>query len=186
MLEKDLIYSKDKPELLSPLSVLEIWTDGGTTNNGKADAFGGWSFVGIENGKKPIIGFSEHCPGIITNNRCEIMGVIAAILHLATPDRKLIIRSDSQYVVKTVNEWRHGWARKKDQSAILNKELFEQLFHLVDNNHVSLEWVKGHASSVGNNIADFWATKAMKKEKPTEKHLTQADFVYFNSIKGFM
>ena len=180
-----LIYPQQLDELLTPMSVLEVWSDGGTTDNGKKNAFGGWSYVAIEEGKKPQIGFSEHVPGLVTNNRCEIMGVMAAIIALADIERKLIIHSDSQYVVKTVNEWRWGWPRKKDQSKIMNKELFEQLFHLVDNNHVDLKWVKGHSTCVGNNVADFWATRAMTKKPPTQAHIDRAEFVYYDGLEGF-
>ena len=182
---KALIYPTQIDELLSPMSVLEVWTDGGTTNNGGENPYGGWSYVALPTDGKPQIGFSEHVPGLVTNNRCEMLGVMAAIIGLAHPERKLIIKSDSQYVVKTVNEWRWGWPRKKDQSKIMNKELFEQLFFLVDNNHVDLQWVKGHSTSVGNNVADFWATRAMNKKPPTEAHIERADFVYYEGLEGF-
>ncbi|WAW11761.1 ribonuclease HI [Acinetobacter phage nACB2] len=181
---KPLQYPQQFQELLTPLSILEIWTDGGVTNNGKENSFGGWSYVAIKPNEKPKIGYSEHVPGIVTNNRCEIMGVMAAIVEFANPECKLIVHSDSQYVVKTVNEWRHGWKRK-NPALIKNKELFEQLFDLVDKNHVELKWVKGHSTCVGNNIADFWATKAMHKQKPSDAHLEKADIIYYESVEGF-
>lgn len=185
-MEKTILqYPSTLPELLTPMEVLEVWTDGGTTNNGGKNPYGGWSYVALQPNKKPFIGFSEHVPGLVTNNRSEMMGVIASIIQLATPERKLLINSDSQYVVKTVNEWRHGWERKKDQSKIMNKQLFEQLFHLVDNCHVDIQWVKGHSTSVGNNIADFWASRAMNKKPPTQAHIDKADFIYYESIEGF-
>lgn len=167
----------------SILKTVEVWTDGGTTHNGKPGSYGGWAFValGLE---KPLIGFSNKIPGECTNNRCEIMGVLAALITIAAPGVSLTIKSDSQYVVKTVNEWRHNWYRKRDQSRIKNKSLFEKLFHLVDSNNVKLEWVKGHAGTLGNEIADTWATHAMNGVNPKDHHLEKANFIFFDSIIG--
>ena len=162
---------------------IEIWTDGGTTHNGKADSFGGWSFVAMAE-DKPVIGFSNQVPGCCTNNRCEIMGVIAALITYGAQGVKLTIKSDSEYVVKTVNQWRLNWHRKRHQSSIKNKSLFEKLFHLVDTNNVKLEWVRGHSGILGNEIADKWATNAMHGKKPTTQQLEAARFIYFDSIVG--
>lgn len=161
---------------------IEIWTDGGTSNNGKADSFGGWAFVAMED--KPVIGFGNQVPGYCTNNRCEIMGVIAALITYGAPGVKLTIKSDSEYVVKTVNQWRLNWHRKRHQASIKNKSLFEKLFHLVDTNNVKLEWVRGHSGILGNEIADKWATNAMHGKKPTSQQLEAASFIYFDSIVG--
>jgi RNase H len=57
----------------------------------------------------------------------------------------VVLRSDSQYVVKTMTL---GWKRKQ------NVDLWEKLDHEVGERQVRFEWVEGHAGDPLNEEAD--------------------------------
>lgn len=87
-----------------------------------------------------------------TNNRMEVMAAIEALRAL-DPGLPVIVRSDSQYLVKTMNE---GWRRTK------NVDLWKQLDAEVARHDVRFEWVRGHAGDERNEEADELAREAAR------------------------
>lgn len=174
------IVKQIPPEDSTPI---RVWTDGSTMHNGKPNAFCGWSFVAIGLNGRPYIRYGSYVPNLQSNNRAEIMGVMATLIDLLQYNRPIIVYSDSQYVVKTVNEWRKGWF-KKDINTIKNRALFLKLFKLVDSSRVTLEWVRGHNGDVGNELADRWAANALNGFKPTAEQLEKADIVFVETVHG--
>jgi ribonuclease HI len=104
-----------------------------------------------------------------TNNRMELRAAIACLQHLGADDRGTI-HSDSQYVVKGLNEWRAGWEKKgklRDGADTPNLELWQKLFAIRDQRpNVRFAWVKGHADSEANNEVDRLAVKAAAEQLP--------------------
>lgn len=102
-----------------------------------------------------------------TNNRMELTAVIAALK--ACPECDLIIKTDSQYVVKGVTEWLAGWKRRgwvnSQKKPVLNRDLWEQLDQQIAAHKGALqwEWVRGHAGSKGNERADELAQLASRQ-----------------------
>jgi ribonuclease HI len=92
-----------------------------------------------------------------TNNRMEIMAAIEALRALE-PGLPVILRSDSQYLVKTINE---GWRRTK------NLDLWKQLDAEVARHNVRFEWVRGHAGDARNEEADELAREAARSAAPS-------------------
>lgn len=75
-----------------------IYTDGAYSSSTNA---GGYSAIIIHEGnviKKLYQGYTHT-----TNNRCELMGVLAALKYFDTPE-ELEIYSDSQYVVNSIKQ----------------------------------------------------------------------------------
>src|SRR5689334_2482632 len=85
-----------------------------------------------------------------TNNRMEITAAIEALRRLP-PGIEVTIRTDSQYLVKTMTL---GWKRREnlDPWQILDAEVVRR--------KVSWEWVRGHAGEVLNERADELARNA--------------------------
>jgi ribonuclease HI len=83
------------------------------------------------------------------------MEIVAAIeaLRALDPGIPVILRSDSQYLVKTMNE---GWRRTK------NLDLWKQLDAEAARHAVRFEWVRGHAGDEGNEEADALAREAAR------------------------
>jgi ribonuclease HI len=140
---------------------IEIWTDGSSRDNGKPHCVGGWSACYMM-GRKIYIRYG-HLPAPSSNNRGEIWGVLYSIMtFLHKPEWKLHIYSDSQYVCKSINEWRHKW-KKNNYDGVTNSDLLIPLFEAWDKHgNASISWVKGHAGIRGNELADEFASAGSK------------------------
>jgi ribonuclease HI len=122
-----------------------VYADGSCLGN---PGPGGWAAVIV----KPH-GVSNTIYGgdpATTNNRMELTAAIEGLRVIPTGAR-VILRSDSQYVVKTMTL---GWKRKQ------NVDLWTKLDHEVGERHVHFEWVEGHAGDPLNEEADRNARNA--------------------------
>lgn len=76
---------------------------------------------------------------------------------------EVIIKTDSQYVIKGMTEWIDGWIKRgwkgSTKKPVLNRELWEELLKLSLPFKIKWEYVKGHAGIAGNERADEIATK---------------------------
>lgn len=136
---------------------ISIFTDGACHPN---PGRGGWAAIlrdettGVE---KHLQGDSRHT----TNNRMELRAALHALEALTSTCRVNLV-SDSQYVIKGLNEWRHGWARK-NWGGVKNADLWKR-FHEVANKHkIKGHWIKGHAGHRENEQCDRMADAAAKK-----------------------
>ena len=120
-----------------------IHTDGACKGN---PGPGGWGTVIEQNGNQQKLSGSEPQT---TNNRMEMTAVIKG-LEAVDPSAKVLISSDSTYVINTMTK---GWKRK------VNHDLWDQLDHLVKDRDISWRWVRGHSGDRGNELADALATK---------------------------
>lgn len=98
---------------------------------------------------------------LTTNNRMELMAVIAALEALKKDNLDLIIYSDSSYVVKAIMEgWLHKWIKTNFKGGKKNSDLWLRYFELSKKHQVHFKWVKGHADNAMNNKCDELATMA--------------------------
>lgn len=136
-----------------------LYTDGACSGNPGA---GGWG---------AILMYGEHTRELngyeaeTTNNRMEIMAVIAGLERLKFPC-EVDVYSDSAYTVNAFNEgWIYGWQKsnwkKSDGKAVLNVDLWERLLALTHTHKVTFHKVKGHADNEFNNRCDFLARQAI-------------------------
>ncbi len=99
-----------------------------------------------------------------TNNRMELLGVIAALEALKRPCEIEVV-SDSQYVVNAFNQhWIDGWLKRGWKNAkkepVKNADLWKRLLNAIRPHDVSFRWVKGHAGHPENERCDELATMA--------------------------
>ena len=107
---------------------------------------------------------------LTTNNRMEIMAVLIG-LESVPNDQPVTVRSDSQYVVKAINDgwakrWRaNGWMRNRKDKA-LNPDLWETMMNILEARKAKTEfvWVRGHSGDPDNTEADRLASKAAKED----------------------
>lgn len=138
------------------------WTDGACSGN---PGPGGYGVVLRWNGHRKELARGYRRT---TNNRMEILAVIAAIESLTEPCR-VTIHSDSQYVVNAIRQgwarkWRsNGWMRNKKEEAV-NPDLWERLLRLLDGagHQVDLLWLRGHSGDEENERADQLAVAALR------------------------
>jgi ribonuclease HI len=96
-----------------------------------------------------------------TNNRMELMAVIAALEALKKNNLDITSYSDSNYVVKAViQRWLDKWIKTDFKGGIKNKDLWLKYNSLSKNHHINFNWVKGHAENPMNNRCDQLATEA--------------------------
>ena len=101
---------------------------------------------------------------LTTNNRMELMGVIAGLEALKYPCSVSVI-TDSQYVVNAFNQhWIESWQRKGWKNAkkepVANRDLWERLLKAKAGHTVTFSWVRGHDGHPENERCDALATAA--------------------------
>jgi ribonuclease HI len=96
-----------------------------------------------------------------TNNRMELMAVIAGLGALKKEGMNVTIYTDSQYVAKAIQEgWLKNWIVTQFKGGKKNKDLWMQYHELAQKHHIKFVWVKGHADNPFNNRCDELATSA--------------------------
>lgn len=103
-----------------------------------------------------------------TNNRMALRSVIDAFTLISRKGRRFRIcfTSDSQYLVKGMNEWVFGWMARgwrRKGGAIENLELWQEAVEVVRPHKVSWRWVRGHDGQPQNEYADSLATRAARE-----------------------
>lgn len=133
---------------------ITIYTDGASRGNPGPGGYG--AILLWKNHRKELsAGFR-----LTTNNRMELMAIIAALEALKKEGQHVTIFSDSQYVVNAVEKkWVFGWVKKgfKDKK---NKDLWLRFLELYKKHTIRFVWVKGHADNPLNNRCDELATQA--------------------------
>ncbi len=146
--------AKDRPHVL-------LFTDGACIGN---PGPGGWAFIL----QHPASGRSKESSGGehgTTNNRMEILGVIRGLEALKTPSRVKLF-SDSEYVIKSMNEWmakwkRFGWTKgPRRKKLVRNADLWQRLDELIGLHEVTAQWIRGHNGHPENERCDVLATSA--------------------------
>lgn len=100
-----------------------------------------------------------------TNNRMELMAVIAALEKLKKPKTEITIYTDSKYVCDAVDKkWIFGWEKKAFKGK-KNPDLWQKFLVQFRKHQVSFKWVKGHAGNEFNERADQLAVAAANSTK---------------------
>src|SRR6202012_207199 len=74
---------------------------------------------------------------------------------------KVTIYSDSQYVVKAVEQgWLKNWIATGFKGGKKNRDLWTHFYELSKKNNLRFVWVPGHADNPHNNRCDELATSA--------------------------
>ena len=132
-----------------------IYTDGAARGNPGPGGYGAILMYG-DRKKELSQGYRRT-----TNNRMELMGVIAALQAMKKPGLHISIYTDSQYIVKAVKEgWLNKWLATNFAKGKKNKDLWVKFYDLYKQHHIRFHWVKGHAENPFNNRCDELATSA--------------------------
>ena len=144
--------------------LVKIYTDGAARGN--PDGPGGYGTVLEYVDTKGQLHTKELSQGYkkTTNNRMELMAVIAGLEALNRPC-EVELYSDSQYVVNAFNQhWIEGWIKKGwkrgKNEPVKNVDLWKRLLTAKEKHQVAFIWVKGHDGHPQNERCDFLATSA--------------------------
>ena len=143
---------------MSETDEVVIYTDGaGKGNPGP----GGWGALLVYKGaEKELWGGDPNT----TNNRMELMAAIAGLVALTRPCSVKLV-TDSQYVMKGIQEWLPNWKKRGWKTAskepVKNADLWQKLDEEVNRHQVSWQWVRGHTGHPGNERADQLANRGV-------------------------
>ena len=135
--------------------MVSIYTDGSSRGNPGPGGYGAVLLYG-DKAKEISQGYRRT-----TNNRMELMGVIAALSALKKTGLDITIYTDSQYIVKAIQEgWLNKWLATDFAKGKKNKDLWVKFYNLYRQHKIKFVWVKGHADNAYNNRCDELATAA--------------------------
>jgi ribonuclease HI len=134
--------------------MIQIYTDGAAQGNPGPGGYG--VIMRYGNYEKELSeGFR-----MTTNNRMELLAVIKGLETIKKEGIPVTIYSDSQYVVKAVEEgWLWNWEKKnfKDKA---NVDLWKRYIPLHKRFKPKFVWVRGHAGHIENERCDRLAVRA--------------------------
>lgn len=134
--------------------MITIYTDGCSRGN---PGPGGFGVVLISGSHRKEISKGYK---LTTNNRMELMSVIAALEALKKENAQVTVYSDSKYVVDAVEKgWVFGWEKKQFKGK-KNPDLWQRFLKVYRRHKVKFVWVKGHAENKENNRCDELAVQA--------------------------
>lgn len=143
-----------------------IFTDGSTLNNQtKGDRKGGIGvFFGDNDERNISLSLEETIENKVTNQVAELLACIKGIEKLVSSskidNKKIIIYTDSMYIVNMITSWAENWEKKNwiksDGNEVLNLNLVKKLYYYSKNLNIEYKHVKSH-------------TKEPKKSEPNYK-----------------
>jgi len=133
---------------------IEIYTDGACRGN---PGPGGWGALLISGRhRKTMHGGDPET----TNNRMELTAAIEA-LNALRGKRKVILHTDSKYVMDGITEWMPNWKKRgwktSAKKPVKNKDLWQALDEAASRHAIEWRWVKGHSDHPENDEADALA-----------------------------
>lgn len=153
-------------------SIIHVYTDGSLMRKGK-NIYCGYGIYFPNAEYKSIARKFTHEP--ITNNRAELYAILKSIILSNKVDlqrkqdqktriKKIIIYSDSEYSVKTFNEWLPKWL--KNGKDYLNKDIIDEVYDHIKHapfevfmKHIRAHTGKNDPHSMANDIVDNLAKK---------------------------
>jgi ribonuclease HI len=134
--------------------MINIYTDGAAQGNPGPGGYG------------TILKYSGHVKELskgfrlTTNNRMELMAVIAGLEAIKKEGIPVSIYSDSEYVVKPIEQgWLWNW-EKKNFAKKKNADLWKRYIPLHKKFKPKFHWIRGHAGHTENERCDYLAVQA--------------------------
>jgi ribonuclease HI len=131
-----------------------IYTDGAASGNPGPGGYG----VVLISGKHRL----ELSEGyrLTTNNRMELMAVIAGLEALKVPGSEVVVYTDSKYVADAVEQgWVFQWESKFFKKK-KNPDLWMRFLRVYRNHKIKFIWIKGHDNNPENELCDRMAVDA--------------------------
>jgi len=148
---------------------VNIYTDGGCSNNQARENFGGWGAILVYGGQERELYGSEKDT---TNNRMEMTALIEALKVLKEKDLEVNIFSDSSYLVECFTKgWYKKWRKNNWMTAskkpVENQDLWIPLIDLVASfTQVNFHRVKGHLKRDSEKEMTHWYNKYNENNPP--------------------
>ena len=139
---------------------VEIFSDGACRGN---PGPGGWGVLLRHSGGEKTLHGGEAAT---TNNRMEMMAAIMGLESLKRPC-KVVLTTDSTYVIKGITEWLANWKRRgwktADKKPVKNEDLWRRLDELLGKHRLTYRRVAGHSGHPENDRCDQLAVAAYQR-----------------------
>jgi ribonuclease HI len=133
-----------------------MYTDGAASGNPGPGGFGAVLISGSH--RREISGGYR----LTTNNRMELMAVIAGLEALKAENCQVTVYTDSKYVSEAVVKgWVFSWENKLFHKK-KNPDLWVRFLKAYRKHQVKFVWIKGHSNIPENERCDFLAVEASK------------------------
>lgn len=149
--------------------MIRIYTDGAAQGN---PGPGGYGVILTFNNY-----YKELSQGyrLTTNNRMELLAVIAALEALKKQGIPVTIYSDSEYVINAIEKgWLWSW-EKKDFKKKANTDLWKRYIPLHRRYNPKFIWIRGHAGHPENERCDELAVAAARSASLLIDHEYEAN-----------
>lgn len=134
-----------------------MYTDGAASGNPGPGGYGAVLMAGKH--RKELWGGFRRT----TNNRMELLAVIAALEALKGEGHEVTVVSDSKYVVDAVEKgWVFDWERKRFAKK-KNPDLWERFLRIYRKHRVRFQWIRGHNGHPENELCDRLAVAAREQ-----------------------
>ena len=134
--------------------MITIYTDGAAKGN---PGNGGYGVILDYRGKRKELSQGYR---MTTNNRMELLAVIAGLEAIKKKGWEVEVVSDSKYVVDAVEKkWLQGWVAK-DFKGKKNSDLWKRYLLVAKGQKIRFKWIKGHAGHLENERCDQLAVAA--------------------------
>ena len=141
------------------MTALEIFTDGACSGN---PGPGGWAAI-LRSGlhERELSGGEKAT----TNNRMELKAVIEGLKALKKAGARVVIHTDSRYVMDGASKWLPVWKTRgwktAEKKPVKNEDLWRALDEEMARHDVGWVWVAGHSGHPENERADRLARAAI-------------------------
>ena len=134
--------------------MIKIYTDGAAQGNPGPGGYGVVLKFGAHE-KELSQGYR-----LTTNNRMELLAVIAGLEAIKKTEVAITVVSDSKYVVDAVEKkWLFGW-EKTGFKGKKNPDLWLRFLKIYRKHQVDFKWIKGHNNHPQNERCDELAVMA--------------------------
>lgn len=152
---------------------MEIYTDGSCIG----DNSGGFAVVVIDNNQ--LVDAHVQRYKDTTNNRMEILPILWSLEYYGKKYPPYVtVYTDSAYCYNTFTDWIYKWAKngwcRPNGKGVKNLDLVKRYYQLLcEDKNIDLKWVKGHADTKGNVLADLLATGQITSFEEAKKWYTE-------------
>ncbi|HTE34452.1 MAG TPA: ribonuclease HI [Chryseolinea sp.] len=134
--------------------MIRIYTDGAAQGNPGPGGYG--VILKFNDAVKELYGGFR----LTTNNRMELLAVIAGLEAITKDGISITIYSDSKYVVDAIEKkWLWGW-EAKNFTKKANADLWRRYIPLHKRYNPKFSWIRGHAGHPENERCDQLAVRA--------------------------
>jgi ribonuclease HI len=143
---------------------VKVYTEGACKGN---PGPGGWAYIVRWRGLQPV-DYDQGAEPDTTNNRMSIVSAIKALESLPQElqPHQVTLFSDSEYLIKGITVWIHGWKKngwkkvdwkKGDGVAIKNQELWQELDKAQARHVMTWKWLGAATDSEVRELVDVMA-----------------------------